>query len=132
MIESGGGGLDGGGSEEFEADHNRALIAVHPEDPCLDHVSPGGKGADGVDVQGNGVAGDEGGGERESEAKAAGTNVGRLPGVVAGGARLVNFHRSLLPDSQSSAALGVGCRWRAASVQKRHHASVIGTIGDWA
>jgi len=103
--------LDGGGGEEFEADNQFGAISVHPNHFGFEHLAAGGEGGGGMwgaDVEGQYVAGDEGGGKGEGEAEAGGADVGRLAGEVAGGLGFVDFDGAGLFDAEAAAAL---VRW---------------------
>jgi hypothetical protein len=80
-------------------------------------------------MKAQGAARDDGGGEGEGEAEAGETDVGRLAGIVTGGAGFVDFDRASLLDAKTAAALGrVSGGWRAASIEEGEHSGVIGMI----
>jgi len=105
QINSGGGGLDGGGGEQFKASEEVGVGSVHPDHFGFDHLPAGGEGAVGTDVEAEDVAGDDWSGKGKGEAQAGSANVGRLAGEVTRGAGFIEFDGSGLFDAKPAAAL---------------------------
>jgi hypothetical protein len=130
-VVSGGGGLEGGGLEEFEAGEEVVIVAVGPDYAGVLHLVAGGEGVAGfvlADVEAEDAAGDDGSCQGETEAEAGGADVGRSAGEIAGGAGLVDFDRPALADAEAAAAFG----WRGSGLGCNvlgdgEHIRVIGT-----